>query len=128
MTADYYAYGFEMLDYDVGTGRAEREPVDLAEPEQERFAIAECPSIAAGVPLLDDDDAMQVAGEYDGKAQARDEDGEHPNGVIAEDDARAAWIEAIDELRSRGETDAADRGRAIAIALGWLDDEQEQEQ
>lgn len=78
--------------------------------------------------VSDDDELLQVVGQLERVLEPEAGDGEHPNGVIAEDDARAAWIEAIDELRSRGETDAADRGRAIAIALGWLDDEQEQEQ
>lgn len=40
-------------------------------------------------------------------------------GVASEEDAMEAWKGAIVDLDSKGEPDAADRGREIAEELGW---------
>lgn len=125
MTRTRYAYGFEILDYNTRTGTVEREPIELDDGDRGRYARAKCPAVAAGVSLIENQPTMTVAGAYDGRAQARDGDGEHPNGVIGEPDARAAWFEAIEELRERGEDDAADRGREIAREFDWIEIERE---
>lgn len=99
MSQTQYAYEFEMLDFDTLTERVEREPIGLGGPDQEqdRYAIAECPAVAAGVSLVDDTPAMRVA-VYDARAQECDDENDvfEQNGVISESDARAAWTKAID--------------------------------
>jgi len=105
-----------MVETSANDGEQENDENEYFAYGKNTYDNCVCPAVAAGYDMGTDFYAHEIAGEYD--IVVSNKYAESWEGIIPEEIARKAWLEAIDNIWD--DDDVAQTGEEIAKELGWL--------